>query len=286
MKRGRLDRPRFARSRGKAGEVVDGGGSVRKHRPMLWVIVIAFGLATGSFLNVVVYRIPAGKSVVRPRSACPGCGRTIGARDNIPVVSWILLRARCRHCGMRISLRYPLVEAGTAALFVATVAIVGVEPDLPAHLWFVSVTFALALVDLDTKRLPNRILYPGAIVAVVLLAAGALFDGNGDALVRGLLGGGAYFAGLLVIAVAARGGFGFGDVKLAFLLGSFAAYHSWGALAVAVFAGFVIGGVVSVAALVAGRAGRKDTIPFGPAMVFGAWLAVAAGERIAQWYFG
>jgi leader peptidase (prepilin peptidase) / N-methyltransferase len=253
---------------------------------MVWVIVAAFGLATGSFLNVVVYRIPAGKSVVRPRSACPGCGQTIGARDNIPVLSWILLRARCRHCGMRISARYPLVEAGTAALFVATVAIVGIEPDLPAHLWFVSVTLALALIDLDTKRLPNRVLYPGTAVAVALLGAGALLDGIGDALVRSLLGGFAYFVGLLVIAIAARGGFGFGDVKLAFLLGVFTAYHSWGALAVAVFAGFVIGGLVSVAALVAGRARRKDTIPFGPAMVLGSWLAIAVGERIAQWYFG
>lgn len=249
-------------------------------------VIAAFGLATGSFLNVVVHRVPAGESVVRPRSACPGCGTPIAGYDNIPVVSWLLLRGRCRHCGMRISARYPLVEAGTSALFVVTFLVIGADWTLPAHLWFVAVTVALAVIDFGTKRLPNRVLYPGTVVAVVLLGAGALAEGEWDAFMRGVLGGIAYFVGLLVIAIVARGGFGFGDVKLAALLGLFAAYRSWGALGVAVFAGFIIGGVMSLGLLVAGRARRKDTIPFGPAMILGAWVAVALGDRIAEWYLG
>jgi leader peptidase (prepilin peptidase) / N-methyltransferase len=150
----------------------------------------------------------------------------------------------------------------------------------------VALTFVLCVIDLDTKRLPNRVLYPGTVVAVVLLAAGSLADGEAGAFIRGLLGGAVYFGFLLVVALAARGGFGFGDVKLGFLLGLFTAHVAWGALFVAVFAAFLIGGLISVALMVAGRAGRKDTIPFGPSLVLGAWVAVVYGERIMDWYLG
>ncbi|HUG74266.1 MAG TPA: prepilin peptidase [Acidimicrobiia bacterium] len=249
-------------------------------------IAAVFGLLVGSFLNVVAYRIPAGRSVVRPGSACPKCGTPIAGVDNVPLLSWIVLRGRCRHCGVSISARYPIVEAATAGLFAATTAIVGFGPLLPAYLWFVAVTFVLAIVDLDTKRLPNRILYPGTAVALVLLIAGTAFEGNWQDLGRGALGGLAYFAGLFALAIVARGGFGFGDVKLAFLLGLFVARASWGALGVAVLGAFFLGGMVGVALLVTRRAGRKSAIPFGPVMVLAAWLAIALGERIAAWYLG
>jgi leader peptidase (prepilin peptidase) / N-methyltransferase len=247
---------------------------------------IVLGLVIGSFLNVVAYRVPAGRSLVRPGSACPSCGTAIRPVDNLPVLSWLLLRGRCRACRSRISLRYPLVEAGTAVLFAATVLVVGVGWTLPAHLWFVSVTFVLAIIDFDTKRLPNRVLYPGTVVGVVLLGVGSWADGSFDAFLRGLLGGAAYFAGLLLIALIARGGFGFGDVKLAFLLGLFTAHVSWAVLVVGVFAAFAVGGVAAVILLATGRAGRKDAVPFGPSMVAGAWLAIVAGEPIARWYLG
>lgn len=253
---------------------------------MLIAIAAILGLLVGSFLNVVAYRVPVGRSVVRPGSACPKCEMPIAGIDNVPLLSWIVLRGRCRHCGVSISARYPIVEAATAGLFAAMTAIVGVGPLLPAYLWFTAVTLVLAIVDLDTNRLPNRILYPGTVVAAVLLIGGTAFEGSWSDLGRGALGGLAYFAGLFVLAIAARGGFGFGDVKLAFLLGLFTARVSWGALGVAALGAFFVGGMVGVALLVTRRAGRKTAIPFGPAMVLAAWLAIAIGQRIVAWYLG
>lgn len=244
------------------------------------------GLLIGSFLNVVAYRIPLGMKVTSPPSACPQCQSRIRTRDNIPVVSWILLRGRCRDCGAPISVRYAVVELGTAVVFGATAALIGWDWALPAYLWAVGVCIALVVTDLDHKRLPNRILYPGAVVATVLLGAGAALEGELAAWGRGLLGGVADFAFFLLIALVARGGFGFGDVKLAFLLGEMAAYRSWESLFVAVFASFMVGGLIAVGLLVARRAGRRDAMPFGPAMVIGAAIGVAWGESIASWYLG
>jgi leader peptidase (prepilin peptidase)/N-methyltransferase len=251
------------------------------------IALAAFGgLLVGSFLNVLAHRVPAGESVTHPPSRCPSCGASIRRRDNIPVLSWILLRGRCRDCGKPISVRYPIVEAGTAVLFGATAAILGASWTLPAFLWFAALTLVLSIVDLEHKRLPNRILYPGTIVGLALLTSGAAVEGTLEAMPRALAGGAGYFALLLLVAIAARGGFGMGDVKLAFVLGLFVTYGSWDALGVAVFAAFALGGVASIVLLVIGRARRKDTIPFGPWLVLGAWLAIAVGDEIADWYLG
>ena len=253
---------------------------------MIVGLAAAGGLLVGSFLNVIAHRVPVGGSVTQPPSRCPSCDAPIRRRDNIPIISWIVLRGRCRDCGAPISVRYPLVEAGTAALFGATAALIGVMWVLPAYLWFAALTLVLAVVDIDHKRLPNRILYPGTIVGLVLLTAGAAADGALDAMPRALAGGAAYFALLLLVALAARGGFGMGDVKLAFVLGLYAAFGSWGALGVAVFGAFALGGVAAIVLLVLGRAKRKDTIPFGPWLILGAWLAIAVGDAVADWYVG
>jgi leader peptidase (prepilin peptidase) / N-methyltransferase len=244
------------------------------------------GLLVGSFLNVVVYRVPSGMKVTRPPSACPRCGHPIRNRDNVPVVSWLILRGRCRDCGASISPRYPLVEAATALLFGLTGWLIGASWVLPAYLWFAGVTFALSLVDLDHRRIPNRILYPGTIVAVVLLGIGAVAEGEVEAMGRGLLGGVALFGFLLGLAVIARGGFGFGDVKLGFLLGVFAAYRSWSALVVGGFLAFLVGGVIAVLLVVVRRADRKAMIPFGPSLVAGCYVGIAAGSDLAHWYLG
>jgi leader peptidase (prepilin peptidase) / N-methyltransferase len=244
------------------------------------------GLVAGSFLNVVAYRIPAGKSVVTPRSACPACGHEIRPRDNVPVLSWMLLRGRCRDCGAPISPRYPIVEAVTAVLWVLAAVVLGAVWVLPAYWWFVAVTVVLTLTDLDHKLIPNRILLPGTVVGVVLLAGGALLDGDGAALARGIAGGAAYFGGLFAFALAARGGFGFGDVKLSFLLGLFLAYRGWDVLAVGVFLAFVLGGLFSVGLLIARRMGRRDTIPFGPFLVLGSYLGIVFGSGLFDWYAG
>ncbi len=245
-----------------------------------------FGLLIGSFLNVVAYRVPLGRSVVSPPSACPACGRPIRPRDNIPVLSWLLLRGKCRQCGAAISPRYPIVEAATGILFAGTYLVIGAVWVLPAYLLFVGTTVALILTDLDHKRIPNRILYPATVAAVFLLALGAAADGRLDAVPRALAGGAIYFGILLLIALAARGGFGMGDVKLAFLLGTFLAFDSWATLWAGVFLAFLIGGGVSLLLLVTRRKGRKDAIPFGPPLMVGAWIAVVWGRQLVDWYMG
>ncbi|NNL69880.1 MAG: prepilin peptidase, partial [Acidimicrobiia bacterium] len=240
----------------------------------------------GSFINVVAYRIPAGMSVVSPPSACPECNTPIRPRDNIPVLSWVLLRGRCRDCGTRISMRYPIVEVATAVLFVASVLVIGVEPVLPAYLWFAGVTLVLVLTDLDVKRIPNRILYPSTVVGAILLFGGAALDDSIGSFWRAALGAAVYFLLFLLLALIARGGFGFGDVKLAFFLGLFLTYQSWEVLGAGVALGIGIGGVVAILLLLGGKATRKAKIPFGPAMVFGAYAALVVGQELADWYLG
>jgi len=252
---------------------------------ILWLLLAAvFGLIVGSFLNVVAYRVPLGQSVVSPGSACPACSHMIHWKDNIPVVSWIALRGRCRHCHGRISARYPIVELATAILFTVTALVIGALWVLPGYFWFVGVTVVLTLTDLDHKLIPNKILFPGTVVGAALLGAGALLDGSVASFARATAAGAAYFATLLVIALVARGGFGFGDVKLAALLGLFAGYLGWGQLLVAMFLPFAVGGVVSILLLVTRIKGRKDAIPFGPYMVIGAYIAVSLGQEIVDWY--
>lgn len=248
------------------------------------IALVLFGLVVGSFLNVVAYRVPLGKSVAHPPSACPTCDSPIAPRDNIPVVSWLALRGRCRHCGEPISARYPLVEAGHAALWVLTYLVVGVEWVLIGYLWFVSVSLTLILTDLDHHRIPNRILYPGFLVGLILLAVGALLDGEPARLLPALGGAAGYFMILFVVALASRGGFGFGDVKLAALLGLFTGYVGLGSALIAFFLGIFIGGVVAIVLLALRRRDRKAEIAFGPPMIVGAWIAVPYGaDLLARW---
>ncbi|MGB5656708.1 MAG: A24 family peptidase [Acidimicrobiia bacterium] len=180
--------------------------------------------------------------------------------------------------------RTPVVAAATAVLFALTPLVVGVDWVLPGYLWFVAVTVTLTLTDLDTKLIPNRILGPGTLVGLVLLLGGAIIE-NGP-IVRPLAGGAVYFVLLLVLALIARGGFGFGDVKLAFLLGLFTAYQSWETLIVAMFAAFLLGGLVSAILVVFRIRSRKDSIPFGPYLVVGAYFAIVWAGTIASWYLG
>lgn len=250
------------------------------------LLVGLLGLAIGSFLNVVAHRVPDGRSVVSPPSACPSCGNAIAPRDNIPVVSWLLLRGRCRHCAEPISIKYPIVELATGLLFAGTTAVIGLVWALPAHLWFVALTTVLIVTDFEHFRLPNRIVFSGTVGGVVLLALGAVLDGRpGDLLEAGLAGAG-YFTLMLLIALAARGGFGFGDVKLAFVLGVFTGYGGWGLTALAAFGGFFIGGVSSIVLILTGLRSRKDFIPFGPPMMVAAWIAITWGQEIIDWYLG
>jgi leader peptidase (prepilin peptidase)/N-methyltransferase len=253
------------------------------------VCVVVVGLLIGSFLNVVIWRVPRGESIVSPPSACPRCGHVIRARDNVPVLSWLILRGRCRDCGEPISRRYPLVEATTGVLFGLTAWHFGLSWALPAYLFIAAVSVALALIDLDTKRLPNAIVLPSYPVAIALLALASWNPGGASdwpALWRALLGGAALYAVYFVLMVVYPAGMGFGDVKLAGVLGLFLGWVGWGSLVVGWFAAFLLGGLFAIGLLVAGRANRKTGIPFGPWLLLGAAVGIACGQAIAEWYVG
>ncbi len=254
--------------------------------PILVPIAVLVGLAAGSFANVVAHRVPAGRSVVAPASACPHCGERIAPRDNVPIASWLMLRGRCRTCSDAISIRYPLVEALTAGLFIVAVFAIGERWVLPAYWWFIALTVTLTLTDLDHKLIPNRILFPGTLVGALLLGAGSLIDGDLTQFGWGLIGGAGYFVALLIIAIVAKGGFGYGDVKLAFVLGLFTGYERPGFVFVAAFLAFLGGGVISILLLVFRIRGRKDAIPFGPYLVLGAYVVLVAGNALLDWYLG
>jgi leader peptidase (prepilin peptidase)/N-methyltransferase len=255
------------------------------------VLCGVLGLLIGSFLNVVIWRVPRGESVVRPPSHCPRCETRLAARDNVPVLSWLVLRGRCRSCRGPISARYPLVEAGTAALFAGTAArLAGVRHGwavLPAYLVFVAVCIALALIDLDTKRLPNVLTLPMYAVGPLLLGIPAAAYGDGRPLLRAAEGlavlYGVYF--LLCFGTGGRG-LGFGDVKLAGILGLYLGWLGWRDLAVGVLAAHVVGGVLAIGLLVAQRAGRKSAVPFGPFLVAGALIGLFAGHALGQAWLG
>ncbi|WP_103354179.1 A24 family peptidase [Amycolatopsis sp. CA-128772] len=250
---------------------------------VLVVTAAVLGLLAGSFLNVVVHRVPRGESVVRPPSRCPDCGRGIRARHNVPVFGWLVLRGRCAGCGSRISVRYPLAELGTAVLF-ALLALRFGPADLPAFLYFGAIGIALALIDLDCRRLPNAIVLPSYPVLAVLLTASAWYRGDWWSLARAGLGGAALFACYLALALAYPAGMGFGDVRLAGILGGVLGYVSWAALLIGAFGGFLLGAVAGVVVLAAGKGDRKTALPFGPFMIAAALVALFAAGPLGQAY--
>ena len=251
-------------------------------QPMLFGIVALLGLAVGSFLNVVIHRVPRDESLIRPGSHCPQCGAAVRNRHNVPVLGWLLLRGRCADCRSPISVRYPLVEAGTAALFVAVAAKFGLSWALPAYLYLAAIAIALALIDLDVMRLPNAIVLPSYLVAAALLVPAALLGDGVAPIVRGLAAAALLWA--CYRGLAYFGGMGGGDVKLAPLLGFYLGWLGWGAVAVGAFAAFLLGGVVGVVLMATRLASRKSRIPFGPYMLAGAFLAVFAAVPITDWY--
>jgi leader peptidase (prepilin peptidase)/N-methyltransferase len=245
------------------------------------LVALPFGLALGSFMTVAMHRLPERQSVVRPRSRCPNCGAEIRNRDNVPVISWLLLRGRCRDCGARISIAYPILELATAALVVAAVLRyerpwVGVMVAL-----MLALMPAIALIDLRHRIVPNRLTYPALIGFAIYLAVARLADGGVDP-VRGLVGGLAYGGGLLIVALLS-GGMGMGDVKLAAVIGLVLGSISLGAVAVAAGGAIVVGGVAAITALARG-ADRKAMMPFGPSIAAGAVVAAFWGAQIAGSY--
>ena len=234
------------------------------------------GAAIGSFLNVVVWRVPRGESIVSPPSHCPGCDTRIRPRDNIPIVSWLLLRGRCRSCGAAISVRYPLIEALTAALFAAIVLVRGVEWDLVWQLPLAALLIAIAAIDAEHRVIPNRLVVPAAAWAVV----SAVLVRLGDLPELVAWGAGA-FAFFLLAAVIYPAGMGMGDVKLAGVLG----LYLGSAVVPALFIAFLTGSVYGVAVMTRqGTRGRKHAVPFGPFLALGGLVGILAGHPLVDLY--
>ncbi|MDQ3740569.1 MAG: prepilin peptidase [Actinomycetota bacterium] len=243
------------------------------------VVAVAglFGLLVGSFLNVVAHRLPRGASLVRPRSACPDCGTAVRPYDNVPVLSWLLLRGRCRDCGTPISARYPLVEAGTAALWLAVAAVHHADTTkLVLGLVLVTFLVPMALIDLERRIIPNKLTGPAAVVG---LALGLALDPGGEP--ERLLAA-ASFGLLFSLPAFIGGGMGMGDAKLIGVLGLYLGWPTGVALLVALVVGTAVG--MAIVARVGVSRGRKTGVPFGPFLALGALVTVLAGDPIVDWY--
>jgi leader peptidase (prepilin peptidase) / N-methyltransferase len=232
------------------------------------------GAVVGSFLNVVIHRLPRGESLVKPRSRCPQCETQIAGYDNVPVVSWLLLRGRCRRCGARIPARYPAIELLTALAFALVVAVRGADSDLLLELPFVAMLIAVAGIDLEHKIVPNRIVLPAAVWAVLAAALVAMSD-----LPELLAAGAAAFAALLLAAVAYPAGMGMGDVKLAGVMGLYLGL----AVAPALLAAFAVGALVGVA-IVVREGDRKRGVPFAPFLAVGGLIGLLVGPELIDLY--
>lgn len=265
---------------------------------LLPVFAGILGLAIGSFLNVVIYRVPAGRSIVSPASACPTCGSSIRAYDNVPVLSWLVLRGKCRDCAAPISARYPLVEFGTGVFF-ALVALLFAPAILEApsirgmvsgllvlvaFLYLAAITVALALIDIDVHKLPNVIVLPAYAVVAVLLTAASIVSGDYAALLRAAIAMAALFLAYFAMAFAYPAGMGLGDVKLAGVLGLYLGWVGWGAVIVGALGAFILGGIYAFVLILGKRANRKSGIPFGPWMLVGAWLGIGIGNAAFAGY--
>ncbi len=235
------------------------------------------GAIVGSFLNVVTYRLPRRESLITPASHCPNCGEPVKPYDNIPVLSWLLLRGRCRSCNIHISARYPLVEAAAALLCIGAVLTHETAAEIALSVTLVLLLVPAALIDLEHRIIPNRLTATGAVLAVIL---GTALDPSGEPgrLIAGAAAGGF----LLLAALAYPNGMGMGDVKLAGVMGLFLGAAVAPALLIALVSGVVVGAVI--VARKGAQAGRKTAVPFGPFLALGGIVAVFAGQPIVDWY--
>jgi leader peptidase (prepilin peptidase)/N-methyltransferase len=244
------------------------------------VVVLALGLAgllIGSFLNVVAWRLPRGESLVHPGSACPACRTPITPYDNVPVLSWLVLRGRCRHCGARISGRYPAVELATAALYVAVALARDGVLDIVLGVLLVTALVPIVLIDLDRRIIPNAITLPAAVAAIV---AGVILDVGfvPEQLIAGIAAGGFF----LVAALMYPRGMGMGDVKLAGMLGLYLGRAVAPAILIALVSGVLVGAVI--VARKGAREGRKTAVPFGPFLALGGVVALFVGDALVDAY--
>jgi leader peptidase (prepilin peptidase) / N-methyltransferase len=248
-------------------------------------IAAVVGLAFGSFGTVAAYRIPRGETIVSGRSKCPACGRTITAIENVPVFSYLFLRGRCRGCGNRISIRYPLTELATAILFGLAAWKFGTTVDTLIFAAFFWALVVLSAIDLELKLLPNKVVYPTFAVAWVVVAATALVHGEPERLLDAAVGSAVFGGFFLLVALIYPAGMGGGDVKLAFVLGTLLGYaEGVGVVVVGMFLSFLLGAVGGGAVMLLAGGSRKSQVPFGPFLALGTVIAVLAGRVLLDQY--
>lgn len=242
------------------------------------------GVVVGSFLNVVIWRVPRKESIVQPRSRCISCSTQLSGFDNIPVLSWVALRGRCRTCQVRISVRYPVVEVACGVLFVATALRFGSVFHLPAYLVLGAGLLALSVIDIDHKLLPNRVVYPTGFAVGLLLVLAALAEAEPERILWALIGAAGSFAMFFALHWISPNGMAFGDVRLSFVLGMAVGWLGLGLVPLFLFISFLVSAVFGVAYAVISGKGLKAAIPFGPFLAIGAETALFVGRPLLDAY--
>ncbi|HET6874066.1 MAG TPA: prepilin peptidase [Acidimicrobiales bacterium] len=253
---------------------------------MIYTMIAAvcglFGRVIGSFLNVVIHRVPRGESVVSPPSRCPGCETPIRPIDNVPVLSWLALRGRCRSCRQPIAWRYPAIELVTGVLFAAAGLRFGGKPQVAAYCLFFAVLVAIGAIDVDHRIVPRKIVYPALVGTGGLLVGASVLTGSYRPLVDAALGAVVAFLVLFAIHFIQPNGMGFGDVRLAGLIGLNLGWLGLAHVAVGIFAGFLLGAVLGMIIVAVRGGGRRSAIPFAPFLAAGAVVAVLFGNPIVH----
>ncbi|MDD6373780.1 MAG: prepilin peptidase [Bifidobacteriaceae bacterium] len=265
------------------------GGLTTTDGVILEIVAFIVGCILGSFLGVVIWRVPNHISIVNPkRSFCPNCNAQIAWYDNIPLLSYAVLRGKCRHCKEPISVRYPIMEALTGCAMAAVVAgaLWQIYPAwlLPNMLYLAAISIVVAYIDIDHHLILNVIVYPSYLVSLALLVLASAMMGNWEALKRGLICALILFVFYFVLSLIWPGGMGDGDIKLAFLLGMTLGWLGWKQFIVGAFMAFFVGGLVVLIQLTRKKVSVHGGIPFGPSMVVGTWIGIFAGQVIADLY--
>jgi leader peptidase (prepilin peptidase) / N-methyltransferase len=252
---------------------------------LLIALFAILGLIIGSFLNVCIDRLPRNESIVYPPSHCPGCQHKLAAKDLIPVFSYLVLRGRCRYCQAPIPKRLFWVELATGVVFALLAWHYGLNPELAVMAFYACLFIIIFVIDLEQGLILNKVVYPAMVVAFLL----ALYpwpwlnDSMGMRLAYAALGGGVGFIIFLLIALISRGGMGWGDVKLAALIGLATGFPM---VVVAIIMAAILGGIVAVALMIAKRKKRRETVPFGPFLAVAAMVTLLWGSNILDWYLG
>jgi leader peptidase (prepilin peptidase)/N-methyltransferase len=250
---------------------------------LLIVVVVAAGLVIGSFLTVVVDRVPRGESVNAPPSRCGSCGLRLGPLDLVPVFSWLALRGKCRQCRAPIGIDPIVIELSNAGLYVLmAIRFEDMRAAIPAYCILMSVLIAQTWIDLKTKRLPREITYTGVVLGAIALTIAALVLGEPERIWMMALGAVIALATMWLIYAASRGGMGDGDVRLAPLLGMYLGWLNPGIVPIGLLLGFMLGAIAGVVAMSVGRAGRRTALPFGPFLAAGTVLAVFVGQELVD----